>query len=115
MDGKLNPESIRQLLNRSVAQLDQATHSSLRAARLRALSRYETRRATSSLFAWDVVHVNGHATVPHHGFNYWMGVMLLAVGLFSGIVCWQQAMDNDVGDMDIAILTDDLPIQYYVD
>ena len=41
--------------------------------------------------------------------------MLLAASLFSGITYWQQAIDNDTGDVDIAILTDDLPIQYYVD
>jgi len=41
--------------------------------------------------------------------------MLLAASLFSGIAYWQHVMDNDTSDEDIAILTDDLPIQYYVD
>jgi hypothetical protein len=41
--------------------------------------------------------------------------MLLVASLFSSIAYRQQAMDSDTSDEDIAILTDDLPIQYYLE
>jgi len=115
MDEKWNPEPIKQLLNRSLAQLDRPTLARLRAARMQALNRYEARSATLPLFAWAGEHVIWHAPAHRHSIHYWIGAILLAASLFGGIAYWQQAMDNDISDVDIAILTDDLPIQYYVD
>lgn len=109
MDEKWNPELIKQLLNRSLAQLDQPTLARLRAARLQALNRYETRSATLPLFTWASDNVNWHASAHRHRIYYWRGAILLAAVLFSGIAYWQQATDNDTSDVDIAILTDDLP------
>ena len=115
MDEKCNPESIKQLLNRSLAQLDQTTLDRLSAARMQALNRHQARRATSPLLAWAGEHAIWHPSVHHHGIHYWFGAILLAVGLFCGIVYWQQTTDNDTSDVDIAILTDYLPIQYYLE
>ena len=115
MDEKWNPEPIKQLLNRSLAQLDQPTLARLRAARMHALNRYEARGAPLPLFAWAGGHVIWHASAHRHRIYYWIGTILLAASLFSGLVYWQQAMDNDISDVDIAILTDDLPLQYYLD
>jgi len=63
MDEKWNPERLRQLLNRSLAQLDQSTLVRLRAARLPALNRHEARSAILPLFAWAGEHIiwNAHA------------------------------------------------------
>ena len=80
-----------------------------------ALNRHEARSITSPLFAWAGEHAIWHPSAHRHGIHYWFGATLLAVSLFYGIVYWQQAMDNDTSDVDIAILTDDLPIQYYAD
>jgi len=44
-----------------------------------------------------------------------MAALLLAVGILSSITYWYQAPANDTSDVDIAILTDDLPLQVYVD
>jgi len=115
MDEKLNPESIRQLLNRSLAQLDQTTLDRLSAARMQALDRHEARSATLPLFAGAGEHAIWHPSAHHHSFHYWFGTLLLAVTLVCGIAYWRQAMDNDSSDVDIAILTDDLPMQYYLD
>ena len=115
MDKKFDPEPIKQLLNRSLAQIDLTTLVRLHAARLQALNRYEARSSTLTLFAWAGEHITWHSSVPRHNIHYWIGAMLLGFSLFSGIAYWQQAMDNDTSDVDIAILTDDLPIQYYVD
>jgi len=115
MDEKWNPEPVKQLLNRSLAQLEQPTLARLYAARLQALNRYEARSATSPLFAWDGEQVIWHTSAHRHSIHYWVGVILLAASLFGGIAYWQQAIDNDTSDVDLAILTDDLPLQYYTD
>jgi len=113
MEENWNPESISQLLNRSLLRLDQPMLACLRSARKQALDRYEARRAALPLFAWAGEHIIWHESA--HRRYYWIGAILLAASLFSGITYWQQAMDSDTSAEDIAILTDDLPIQYYVE
>jgi hypothetical protein len=115
MDKNRKPEPIKQLLNRSLAQLDQSTLASLRASREQALGRYEVHSATLPLFAWAGEHTIWKASAPRHSGYYWIGVLLLVVSLFSSIAYWQQTIDSDTSADDIAILTDDLPIQYYID
>ncbi|MGO8756465.1 MAG: DUF3619 family protein [Gallionellaceae bacterium] len=115
MDDKLNPELIRQLLNCSLDRIDQSTLANLRSARLRALSHYEARRGTVPLFAWSDGHEIWHALAHRHRVYYWIGAILLAASLFGGIAYWQQVRDDASIDEEISILTDDLPIQYFVD
>ena len=108
-----NLESIKQLLNCSIAELDPSTLTRLRAARMHAVSRHHAQSV--SLFTWAGEHAGWHASAHRQNRHYWIGVILLVAGLFSSIVYWQHAKDNDICDVDIAILTDDLPIQYYAD
>lgn len=115
MDEEWNSEPIKHMLNRSLAQLDQPTLACLRSARVQALNRYEAHNATLPLFAWTGEHLIWHASAHRYRDYYWIGVILLAASLFSSIAYWQQAVDNDSSDDDIAILTDDLPIQYFVE
>ena len=115
MDKNLNPEPIRQLLNRSLAQLDQPTLSRLHSARMQALGRHNARSATLPLFAWAGKHTIWHASEHRHSSYYWIGVLLLVISFFSGLAYWQQTMENDTSAEDIAILTDELPIQYFID
>ena len=115
MEKEWDPEPVRQLLDRSLAQLDQPALARLRAARFQALNRYETHNATMPLVAWNGEHAIWYASAQRHSIHYWIGAILLAASLFSNIVYWQNAMDNDASDVDIGILTDDLPIQYYTD
>jgi hypothetical protein len=115
MDEKWNPEPIKRLLNRSIAQLDRSTRIRLHAARTQALERHAARSAALPSWAWANVHIVGHASGHHHRIYYLIGTLLLAVCIFSGVAYWQQATDNDTADLDIAILTDDLPIQYFLD
>lgn len=115
MDDKLNPELVRQLLNCSLDRIDQSTLAHLRSARLRALSHYEARSGTLPLFAWSEGHAIWHASAVRQRVYYWTGAILLAASLIGGIAYWQQAMDDVSIDEEISILTDDLPIQYFVD
>lgn len=116
MNQKFHPEKIRQLLNRSLSQLEQPTLERLREARTQALGRYDARSATPA-FAWaGHSSRSGHSTQSHHKSYYWAGVILLLACLFSGAAYWQHTTaEHDTSAVDIAILTDDLPMHVYVD
>jgi hypothetical protein len=115
MNKKLNTESIRQLLNRSSAQLEQPTLARLRDVRMQALARYDA-RSTAPAFVWaGALNGSGHSTGSHHSHHYWAAAVLLAALLFSGATYWQHMAEHDNSDVDIAILTDDLPIDVYVE
>lgn len=113
MDENWNPEPVKQLLNRSLAQLDQSTLTRLRSAREQALDHYAAHRTTLPLHAWAGEHAIWRA--PGYRSYYRIGLLLLVLSLFSSIVYWQQTLDNDTSSEDIAILTGDLPIQFYID
>jgi len=115
MDEILNPDLIKQVLDSSLAQLDQATLIRLHAARERALNHYQARNAALPLLAWVGEHALWNTPAYPYRIYRWIGTFILVACLFSGIAYWQQSMEDDTTDADIAILTDDLPIQYYVD
>ncbi len=113
MNDNMNPDAIRQLLNRSAARLDQDTLAKLREARLRALQR-AAECADSPIRAWIRAHIHGNAFIWRHAMATRFAAALLVVGLIGGVgYYWQQMYDNS-DEADIAILTDDMPINYYV-
>ncbi len=115
MNQKFHPEQIKQLLNRSLTQLDQPTLTRLRDARTQALARYDT-YSMAPAFAWASSWTgHRHAADSHHKHYYLAAAVLLAALLFSGTTYWHHTTDHDISDVDIAILTDDLPIEMYVD
>ncbi len=102
MTEKLNIEAIRQLLNRSQAQLDDATLACLRKAREQALLRHA-----------PGVHTHWRWAEMRHPAATWFATLLLAICLFGGVTYyWQQTHDNS--EIDLAILTDDMPVDVYV-
>ena len=113
MTKKLSHTTIKQLLNRSLTQLEQPTLARLRDARVQALARFEARRTTPA-FAWAGMSV-GHAAATRHKPHFWPAAILFAALLFGVAAYWQQLAKHDTADLDIAILTDDLPIHVYVD
>ncbi len=112
MNDHLNPDAVRQLLNRSLAQLDQDTLSRLRSARELALQRASAHPA-SRLRAWFGVRVNPAFFWRHAMATRLAGALLVACLVGGAGYYWQQTNDNG-DEADIAILTDDLPINYYV-
>jgi len=114
MNQKFYPDQVKQLLNRSLARLDQPTLARLRDARTQALARYDA-HSTVPAFAWASLGADHrHTADAHHKSHYLAAAVLLAALLFSGAAYWHHT-DHDVSDVDIAILTDDLPIEMYVD
>lgn len=111
----LTTDSIKRLLNRSVAQMDEATIKNLRAARTHALEGYRAQQHAPVL-AWLNHHglwigrsSNGHKAL------YWTLVLLFAACLFSGADYWHRSNEHDHSEIDIAILADDLPVDAYVE
>jgi hypothetical protein len=113
MNENLNSGAIRELLNRSVAQLDQGTITKLRDAREHALQRASA-RARSPIAAWIGGHIHGNAFIRRHAIATGFAAALLVIGLIGGVGYYWQQMYNNNDEVDIAILTDDLPINYYV-
>jgi len=116
MNQKFDPEQIKQLLNRTLSRIEQPTLERLRDARAQALARYDA-RSTTPAFAWSGHSSRaGHSSHSHHKSYYWAGAILLIACLFSGAAYWQHTTaEHDTSAVDIAILTDDLPMHVYVD
>ena len=103
---------IRQLLNQGT-QLDRATVDKLRAAREAALSRQRAERAPVLVWAdnvfgngWGWASLSARVVLP---------VVMLAVAAF-GIYRWQESQRlAEVVEIDTQLLTDDLPIDAYLD
>ena len=109
----LTPDSIKSLLNCSASNLDDATIEKLRASRNRALERHRVLQH-APVQAWLTHHgLWTGSSHPSHKPVYWVLAVLLALSLYSGISYIQH--DRDHSDIDIEILTDDLPVDAYVD
>jgi hypothetical protein len=115
MNRKLNTKEIGQLLNRSAAQLDRGTLDKLQSSRRTALQ-YQRATQQAPVMAWLTQHglIGHHSTTGHKTINWGLATLLLLV-LLGGSLYWQQVSERDPADIDIAILTDDLPVDMYVD
>ncbi len=113
MKTKINIRDIGPLLNDSTTRLDNDTLDKLRDARRTALQYQQTEQHVPVL-AWLHQHGLIHMHSKHKS-HHWGMAALLAVILFSGVIYWQQVYEHDHSDIDIAILTDDLPVDMYVD
>jgi hypothetical protein len=114
MKRQLNLEQLRQLLNRSNAQLDEKTLKILHQARTQALKHHDEQQVHTLALSGHGKYGHWH-TPAHHKPYLWAVGLLLAASILSGIAYWHKTPSNDTSDVDIAILTDDLPLQVYVD
>jgi hypothetical protein len=106
----IDPVKIAQLLTISTRQLDKATVSALVDARHNALKMQSVRAPVFAL-------TTGRWTdrlMPHWA-HPWIATGLLAVILVAGTGYWQHVQEQQINDLDVAILTDDLPIEVFVD
>ena len=109
----INPERIAELLTRSAQQLDDNTVTALSRARHIALQR---QLQSKPVFALSTGH-EAHWLIPHSAQQWMATIIVLVMILFSGVSYWQsmQAQEPDISRLDIAILTDDLPLEVFVD
>ncbi|MDH4284637.1 MAG: DUF3619 family protein [Gallionellaceae bacterium] len=109
MSKKLQPEHIRQVLDNSLEQIEPPVLSRLRQAREQALARHDAAAARGAS-GWAA---RWHFDTPHYKFRYFAAAAVFAAVLFSGMTYWQHV--HEATEVDVAILTDELPIEVYVD
>jgi hypothetical protein len=103
---KLDPNKITKLLTQSTQQMDGAVLSALANARRNALDRQSVHSPAFALTTgrWT------HNLIPHTTYQ-WAATGLLAAMLIIGAGYWQHSKEQQISDLDVAILTDDLPIE----
>ena len=113
---KLDPGKIAQLLTQSTRQLDATILSALFNARQNALKRHSERVpvfALSPASAYSSVRWTDRL-IPHAA-QPWIAAGLFAAVLIAGMGVWHNIQEQQISELDVAILTDDLPIEVFVD
>jgi len=110
MNTKFDPIKIAKLLTHSTRQLDTSTLSALADARNNALKKLSVRSPvlTLSTGRWS------HGLMPHSAQRWLVAGMLVAILVFMAGY-WQHAQEQQISEIDVAILTDELPIEVFVD
>ncbi len=103
-----NPQQVTKLLTRSSEQLDSQILSSLSQARTIALQK---QRQHASAFSLSAVGHRAYNLMPHSTHQWVATTILFAAVLFGAFSYWQSSQVP----LDIEILTDDLPIEVFVD
>lgn len=116
MSTEFNLGKIAQLLTQSTRQMDGRTLSALCKARHIALERQS---AHAPVFAHAHASTSGspdwtHRLMPHTA-HQWIAAGLLVAAIASGAGYWHHAQEQQISDLDVAILTDELPIEVFVD
>ncbi len=104
------PEAIAKLLTSAAQRLDGRTVAALRQARNVALQRQSLSRSVSLSTGHGM-----HWLMPHSA-NQWAATAILLVAtVVGGLNYWQHTQEHELVHLDIAILTDDLPLEVFVD
>jgi hypothetical protein len=102
-------------LDRSVDELDAGTRERLAAARRLALSRHREQREPAWGLAWAMNAASPRNAYRQYGVRYLMVAGAFALAL-AGFAYWHAtAPTADFADIDVKLLTDDLPINAYLD
>lgn len=108
---KLTTEEIGRLLDQSARQLDRRTLDQLHAARQHAL---QNQRVPVSTWVSQNGLLHGRLQLSTRALN-WIIATVVASLLVINVTYWSNLSERDHSDIDIAILTDDLPVDMYVD
>lgn len=104
---QINTEQIARLLTQSAEQLNEPTVYALASARRNALQRQSSRSPVFMLAPARWVTAGMAAGV--------LMVMLVGTGSYLHHEQQDQAREQQISDLDVAILTDELPIEVFVD
>lgn len=116
MKNDMNTQKIKELLDISTTQLHPETLDKLRRARTRALDHQRVRQSVPVL-AWLGHHgANSNESIHYSkALNWAVGAIFVAC-IVTGVSIWRNyTIEHEICDVDIAILTDDLPVHVYVD
>jgi hypothetical protein len=106
---------IVQHLDHGVDQLEPAVRERLLAARRLALSRSQERALPVIGLAWAGTVAARFAEHRYASARYLIAISMLVVAL-AAVLYWQSnGTSNDIADIDSGLLTDELPINAYLD
>lgn len=111
MNTKLNINEIGRLLSQSTNQLDRTTLNGLHKARQHAL---HNQRVAAPIWVSQNGLLHGQLLLSQRALN-WVIVAVVASLLVINLTYWDRTYEHDHSDVDIAILTDDLPVDMFVD
>lgn len=111
MNMKLNHKEVGRLLNQSTNQLNRSTLNGLRKARQQALI---NQRVEAPIWVNQNGVLHGQLQLSQRALN-WIIVAVVASLLAINLTYWDRTYEHDHSDVDIAILTDDLPVDMFVD
>lgn len=104
----LNPQQVAKLLTRGTEHMDGQILSALGRSRVLALQK---QRQTAPVFTLSVIGHRAHNLIPHTT-QQWVATAILMAAIIVGGIGYLQ---NDQTPEDIDILTDELPIEVFVD
>lgn len=107
----VDPQKISELLARASSDLDDNTLAALRRARNLALEHQTSREPALALPAGHGLHW----LVPHTPHQWAATAILLIAILVGGVGYWHHATELELSHLDVAILTDELPMEIFVD
>lgn len=111
MKNKLTTREIGRLLDQSANQLNRSTLNGLYSARQQAVQR---QRASMSTWMDQNGNLHGQLQLSQRALN-WIIAVAIATLLVINLSYLDRTADHDHSDIDIAILTDDLPVDMFVD
>jgi len=107
----VDPERVARLLTSAAQRLDDNTVASLRRARNVALERRSLSKPVAILSTGHGIHW----LMPHSAHQWVATVILFVAVIFGGVDYWQHAHEVELARLDAAILTDDMPLEAFVD
>lgn len=111
MNNRLNNKDIGRLLDLSANQLDRSIANSLYTARQQAL---QHQRISSSVWTNQNGLLHGRLQLSARALNWVIAAVVVSL-LAINLSYWNRMAERDHSDIDIAILTDDLPVDMFVD
>lgn len=116
MKSDLNTHKIKVLLNTATTQLSPEILDKLRMARTRALDRQRVHQRLPVLAWLGGNHSGQHETHHFSKPMLWLIGAVLATSLMGGTVLYHNYLiEHEIIDVDIAILTGDMPINVFLD
>ncbi|OGT00669.1 MAG: hypothetical protein A3F73_03335 [Gallionellales bacterium RIFCSPLOWO2_12_FULL_59_22] len=107
----IDPERVAALLTQASEELDGATVAALKRAREAALERQLLRKPVFALSMGHHTHWLASHSVPQ-----WAAASILCMAVLAGLAgYWHYEAEHDISQTDVALLTDDLPLEIFVD
>ena len=115
MTSKLKTNLIKASLDTSTSQLTPSILEKLHAARTSALAHQRTKH-TASVLAWIGNHNESHSSSRLSKPIHWTVAALFVACLISGASIWHDyTTEHEISEVDVSILTDDIPLHAYLD